>query len=86
VGFVSACDLGYEVVRPPQGHEGLLECLSCLLRLAPIALEALVCFEAAPESGFTLLFGVSFRGDHQDLLCTVWIVARRCEDNHIPPE
>jgi hypothetical protein len=48
--------------------------LSRPLRLASIAIETLVRFETTTESSFGLLFGVSFREGHGELLYTVWIV------------
>ena len=43
--------------------------LSSLLRLATVALEALLSVEATALSGFSLFFGVSFGLGHDDLLC-----------------
>jgi hypothetical protein len=65
------CDLGYEVFRQPQVIEGLVEGLGGVLRLAAVALQALPRFEAAALSGFSLFFGVSLRGRHSALLCSV---------------
>ena len=67
----AAFDLGHEVFRQPQVIEGLLEGLGGVLRLAAVALQALLRFEAAALSGFGLFFGVSLRGRHSALLCSV---------------
>jgi hypothetical protein len=77
-------DLGHEVFRKPQVIEGLLEGRSGMLRLAAVARETRMRFQATTLAGFGVVFGVSFREGHGELLCTVWIVGSRCEDNHIP--
>jgi hypothetical protein len=64
-------DFGHEVMRKPQGIEGLLEGLSSLLRLAAITCEARLCLQVAPVSGFGMFFGASFGWGHGALLCTV---------------
>jgi hypothetical protein len=51
-----------------QALQGLLQGLSNPLSLAPIALEALLSFEAATLSGFRLGFDVSLAGGHGECL------------------
>ena len=75
----AAFDLGHEVLRKPQGIEGLLEGLSSLLCLAAITREALLrC--AVALSGFRVLFGVSWGGRRGALLDSVWV----CGDCRLP--
>ena len=64
-------DLGHKVVRQPQVIEGLLEGLGCMLRLAAVTCEALLCVQVAPVSGFRLFLGASFGWGHGVLQCVV---------------
>src|SRR5688500_6587785 len=48
-----------------------MEGFSSLLRLAPVALEALLGVAATAHSGFGLFSGVSFGWGHADLVCIV---------------
>jgi hypothetical protein len=79
-------DLDHQFIGEAQIMERLLHDRSGVLRLAAITCEALLRCEATTESGFDLLFGISFRGRHGKLLSTVWIVCGRFEENHIPPQ
>jgi hypothetical protein len=51
--------------------QGLLQSLGNPLSLAPIALEALLSFEAARLSSFHLWFDISFAGGHGNFLRSV---------------
>jgi hypothetical protein len=51
-------DLGHEVFRKPQVIESLLEGFGGVLRLAAVACEALLRFEALTLSSFRVFFGV----------------------------
>ena len=64
-------DLSHEVFRKPQVIEGLLEGFGGLLCLAAVARKALLRCATATLSGFGLLFGISCRGGHGEILCTV---------------
>src|SRR5688500_18235457 len=48
-----------------------MEGFGSLLRLAPVALEALLGVAATAHSGFSLFSGVSFGWGHADLVCIV---------------
>ena len=53
--------------------ESLLQGLGGVLRLAAVALDALLSFQAAPVSGSGLFCGVSCTGDHGEFLRSVGI-------------
>src|SRR5713226_2010786 len=77
-------DLGHEVFRQPQVIEGLLEGLCGVLRLAAVSIEALVRCAITAPSGFDMFFCASFGWGHGELLCIVWILCGRCEENRAP--
>ena len=67
----AAFNLCHQLCGETQVLQGLLQGLSSPWSLAPIALEALLSFEAATLSGFRLCFDVSFDGGHSEFLRSI---------------
>jgi hypothetical protein len=71
----AAFKLGHQVFGEAQVLQSALEGLGGVLRLAAIALQALVSLEAAALSGFGVFFRRSFAWGHGLLLCSVRVYA-----------
>src|SRR5713101_3781675 len=80
----AALNLDHQVFGDAQVIEGLLEGLSGVLRLTAVSREALVRCAITAPSGFDMFFCASFGWGHGELLCTVWILCGRCEENYAP--
>lgn len=81
-------DLGYEVLRKPQGIKGLLERLGSVLCLAAVAREACVRFETTAPSGFGLFFDLSLYGRHDaapSFRVGLWGGRLSKRTSHMPP-
>ena len=64
----AACDCAHQVGWQTHVLQGLVQGLRRPLRLAPITLQAFTRLGSTALSGFGLLFGVSFAGEHSVLL------------------